>query len=90
MVAQKVIRHYVIKDEQTNQSPRKQPSSSIPTVIKSKRVDEGGANRIIDASETAHTDQPTIELHKDDHGILTAIDVKCACGQSFTIKLEYE
>ena len=86
MVAPNILRHYQIEHDEEKQNPRQ---VSTPTIIKPTQAEEDKTRKI--HGEDSHPGrQPVIQLHKDDHGILTAIEVTCSCGQHFTISLEYE
>jgi len=86
MSAPNIIRHYVIRDDGNK---AKDKEASPPRIIKSQQA-ETDSTRKIETEKARANLQPRIELRKDDHGILTAIDVTCSCGQTFTIRLEYE
>ncbi|MCD4827955.1 MAG: hypothetical protein K8R90_00810 [Candidatus Cloacimonetes bacterium] len=85
MATRNIFRSHVLKDDGNSGKPRE---IATPKIITKAHVEAEA--RSIDVNNAQQDKQPEIEIHKDEHGILSAIDVTCSCGQSFTIILEYE
>ncbi|GEM_PF-2879204 len=80
-----IIRNYVVTDEKSAEAAHQ---ASTPRIIKHSHVEQ--ESRTLESQKKGEAKQPQIVAHKDAHGIITDIEVRCSCGETFTIKLEYE
>ncbi len=88
MPSKKVIKNYnIMGDEKTPATPAM--TGSAHNIIKNASIAK--ENRKIQSSEDQDKKStPKLNVIKDERGIITSLEITCACGEKIHIALDYE
>ncbi len=88
MPAKKIIKNYKIEGEDRIPTPSAMTGSALNIIKKASITPQ---SREITSSDVKDKKPvPTIKVNKDESGIITSIEVTCACGETILIALDYE
>ncbi len=88
MSNKKIIKQYKIEGDDRIPIPSAMTGSSANIIKKASITPQ---NREIKSSEVKDIKPvPTLKVNKDERGIITSLEITCACGEKILIALDYE
>ncbi len=82
----RIISNYTITND--NQIPLSKITER-PVVVKEASINTEDFRIDSSLREDTKKKEPVVQVNKNAEGIITTLDIICACGEKITIKLEY-
>ncbi len=88
MSGKKIIKQYKIEGDDKIPAPSAMTGSAANIIKKASITTQ---NREIKSSDVKDKKPvPTLKVNKNEHGIITTLEITCACGEQILIALDYE